>query len=105
MAAAHDPILGSLALESGSMTKRTRLLVGGAVTTVILVGAAASASETTTYSYDVLGRLVSSARVGGPNNGLAMTSCFDPAGNRKLYSVASTKSTCPAPTPSATPPP
>lgn len=39
-------------------------------------------SETVTYSYDALGRLIVSAIANGPNNSRVMATCFDKAGNR-----------------------
>ncbi len=72
------------------------------------------AQEITTYSYDELGRLVASTRSGGPNNGVAMGTCFDAAGNRTVYAVntggsascaGSTPTPTPTPTPTATPTP
>lgn len=48
----------------------------------------AHASETTNYTYDELGRLVTAATQGGPNNGVSTTTSFDPAGNRNSYAVA-----------------
>ncbi len=58
-----------------------------AAATVIFVAFAAGAQETTTYSYDALGRLNSSTVSGGSNNGQQTTTSFDPAGNRSNYSV------------------
>jgi len=43
----------------------------------------ASFAETTIYSYDELGRLLSVGHSGGVNNGLATTYTFDAAGNRQ----------------------
>lgn len=47
----------------------------------------AVAQETTTYTYDALGRLKSSGISGGPNAGSTSSISFDPAGNRTNYSV------------------
>src|SRR3954464_596558 len=52
------------------------------------LGARAQAGETTVYSYDALGRLVSATSNGTVNNGLATTIAYDPAGNRQSYNVA-----------------
>jgi hypothetical protein len=49
---------------------------------------AAPASETVTYSYDALGRLVATSSSGGTNNGLTTSIGYDPAGNRQNYTVA-----------------
>ena len=43
------------------------------------------AGETTTYSYDELGRLIVSTNSGGPRNGRETLISLDPAGNRKSY--------------------
>lgn len=56
--------------------------------TALAVSAAATASETITYSYDALGRLVAVSTAGGPNDGTAASTLYDPAGNRTNYSVA-----------------
>ena len=49
----------------------------------ILTGANQSqATETTTYSYDTLGRLVQSNVSGGPASGVQTATSYDPAGNR-----------------------
>jgi len=63
----------------------------------------AQAQETTTYSYDALGRLVATNVNGGLNNGVVMRTCFDGAGNRTQYAVAQTGFVCPAPSPTPTP--
>ena len=65
----------------------------------------ARAQETTTYGYDPLGRLGTSAVSGGPNTGFTSASCFDAASNRTQLNSAFSTSTCtptpgPAPTPS-----
>jgi hypothetical protein len=51
------------------------------------LSARAEAGETTIYSYDALGRLVSATSNGTVNNGLATTIAYDPAGNRQTYNV------------------
>ncbi len=50
----------------------------------------ASASETTTYSYDALGRLITTAKTGGPRNGKSNNVAYDPAGNRSGTGVGQT---------------
>jgi YD repeat-containing protein len=73
---------------------------------VLLVGSSSSGSETTTYSYDTLGRLVTTTRSGGPSSGVTMNSCFDRAGNRmRQDTVTTTPAACPTPTPTPTPSP
>jgi len=83
-----------------------RLLLWGIAPAILLVGSSLSGSETTTYSYDTLGRLVTTTRSGGPSSGITMNSCFDRAGNRMRQDVAtSTPAVCPTPTPTPTPSP
>jgi RHS Repeat len=55
---------------------------------VIALAGAAEASETTTYAYDALGRLVATSSTGTVNNGVATGIAYDPAGNRSSYSVS-----------------
>lgn len=52
------------------------------------VAAPLSASDTTTYSYDALGRLITTAVTGGPSGGTQTSTVFDPAGNRSTYTVS-----------------
>jgi hypothetical protein len=93
--------------------RRSELLVilvvtGGLVGATTSPGVAASAfgNETATYTYDALGRLTGSNISGGPNDSRATGSCFDRAGNRMRYDVAtSTPGTCPTPSPTPTPSP
>lgn len=53
----------------------------------LLLTTSASASESTTYTYDALGRLISSSNVGGPRDGKAVLSSYDDAGNRRTHAV------------------
>jgi hypothetical protein len=73
------------------------------------VATASVASETTTYSYDALGRLVATSTTGTFNNGLGTTIAYDAAGNRSCYAVAGaatgTAGSCPPPPPAPPPPP
>lgn len=48
----------------------------------------ALATETITYTYDELGRLVTLATTGTVNNGEGVTVSYDEAGNRITYSVS-----------------
>jgi YD repeat-containing protein len=74
---------------------RATVALGGA-----LLAGMAAASETKTYSYDALGRLTASTVAGGPSSGRQIGTCFDRAGNRLRYDVAtSAPATCPTPTP------
>lgn len=45
------------------------------------------AGETVNYTYDALGRLVAVAATGTVNNGLSVSTSYDPAGNRSNYTV------------------
>lgn len=52
----------------------------------LAVGTTSSAQQSTkTYTYDALGRLVSSVTSGGQNDGQAYSSCFDDGHNRTAY--------------------
>ena len=63
-------------------------------------------NESVNYSYDALGRLTDSSISGGPNDTRKTGTCFDRAGNRTRYDVAtSAPSTCPTPSPTPTPSP
>ncbi|MFZ4747836.1 MAG: Calx-beta domain-containing protein [Sphingomonas sp.] len=53
-----------------------------------------TAAETTAFTYDELGRLISSANSGGPRNGKASGTKYDPAGNRSALAFGQ-----PLPTP------
>lgn len=48
---------------------------------------AAQANSTTTYTYDALGRLVQSSTTGTVNNGVQISTIYDPADNRTTYKV------------------
>ena len=50
-------------------------------------GSAAHATETVTYSYDALGRLVTVTHAGTVNNGQQTTYSLDPADNRKTVTT------------------
>jgi hypothetical protein len=60
------------------------------VLTAMLIAAPTIAQETTTYTYDALGRLITSSISGGPNNGTQTGTSFDPASNRTNYTVTGT---------------
>src|SRR6266567_6282117 len=55
---------------------------------LLLLGAPADASETITYTYDALGRLVTVSRSGTVNNGANANYTYDPANNRTNVTVA-----------------
>jgi Bacterial cadherin-like domain len=79
----------------------------GAAASAVALGGAGRASETQTYSYDALGRLVSVQYSGSVNNNQAHSLCYDPAGNRTLYksSSAGSLATCGGGPPPPPPPP
>lgn len=60
------------------------------------VPVAAEASDTVNYTYNALGRLVAVSTTDGPNDGTAVSTSYDPAGNRSNYTVAGTGSSAPA---------
>ncbi|CUS46298.1 hypothetical protein MGWOODY_Smn1142 [hydrothermal vent metagenome] len=70
--------------------KRWLSLVGAvfAAFAAMLIVAPAMASETTVYAYDALGRLITATVAGGPAGGTQTGTVFDPAGNRKIYTVS-----------------
>lgn len=59
-----------------------------AATGALFIPSAIQAQETATYTYDALGRLIATSTSGGPNSGIAMSTAFDPAGNRTNYTVS-----------------
>lgn len=68
---------------------RGKAIATFAVSALLGASSAASlASETTTYTYDELGRLISTSMSGSVNNGVTAGACFDPAGNRANVSVS-----------------
>lgn len=78
---------------------RVKVWLAGSAATIVILSCGALAQEMTTYSYDGLGRLKSSAIAGGSNSGRTTATCFDAAGNRTRYDVATTTpSACPSPT-------
>lgn len=82
---------------------RAKVWLASSVAVVAILSCSAIAQETTTYSYDGLGRLKSSAIAGGSNSGRTTGTCFDAAGNRTRYDVAtSAPAACPTPTPTPT---
>jgi YD repeat-containing protein len=82
---------------------RAKIWLTASVATAAILSCSALAQETTNYSYDGLGRLQGSTIAGGTNNGRATGTCFDAAGNRTRYDVAtSSPAACPTPTPTPT---
>lgn len=85
---------------------KRRVVLSLAFGAAALMADSAAGQETTTFTYDALGRLTGSATVGGPNNMRQTGTCFDRAGNRTRYDVATaTPAPCPTPTPTYTAPP
>jgi YD repeat-containing protein len=83
-----------------------KVWLAATVMTVAILSSSALAQETTTYSYDGLGRLKGSAIAGGRNSGRTSGTCFDAAGDSMRYDVAtSAPATCPTSTltPTASP--
>ncbi len=60
---------------------------------------AAGAQEVSTYSYDARGQFAQSSIAGGPRNGQATVTCYDRAGNRTNYAVATVPPGCASSTP------
>jgi Bacterial Ig-like domain (group 3) len=56
------------------------------------VSSVASAADTTSYSYDALGRLKKLEYTGGPANGAQIQYLYDAAGNRTQYIVSGSTS-------------
>jgi YD repeat-containing protein len=87
----------------GGLTEVTKRGVGLCLaTSLVALTAAAQASETTTYTYDALGRLTATSSTGTVNNGVATSVGYDPAGNRSNYAVTGAGGGAPPPPP---PPP
>jgi YD repeat-containing protein len=82
---------------------RAKIWLASSATTIAVLSYSALAQETTNYTYDGLGRLQGSTIAGGANSGRVTRTCFDAAGNRTRYDVATSAPTaCPAPTPTPT---
>ena len=60
-------------------------------TSAALLGLSATgsafAASTTTYTYDALGRLVQASTTGTVNDGVQMSTAYDPADNRTTYQM------------------
>jgi YD repeat-containing protein len=68
------------------MPKRP-IFIWGAALAIALPSTGADAQETTTYTYDALGRLVAVTKSGGPSSGLQASYTYDHAGNRTNVTV------------------
>lgn len=93
----------AFAYGGSRMNRKPVFLLGAAAGAFVFQGGA-QASDTTTYTYDPLGRLVAISTTGGPNNGLSIGTGYDPAGNRTTY-TAGTGAPPPSPPPPPPPPP
>jgi hypothetical protein len=105
-------LIGTKAYESGAGNnmKKRALLASSCIAALLLWPDIVNASDTTTYVYDVLGRLIGTSVSGGPNNGIGTAFCLDAAGNRTTYSSGPGTMACgnggtPNPTPTPTPTP
>lgn len=82
---------------------RAKSWLAASAVTVAIFSSSALAQEATSYSYDALGRLKSTSIAGGANSSRQTQACFDAAGNRMRYDVATTAPVaCPSPTPTPT---
>src|SRR4051812_28604292 len=84
------PRKSPLCFHLGEPTMRSMkaaYLLGSAIGAV-LVGGQVQASDTVSYTYDALGRLVAVSTSGGVNNGISVATGYDPAGNRSSYNVS-----------------
>ena len=63
-------------------------LAAALVANSMLPGVASAQSTTTTFTYDALGRLVTTSSAGGPTGGESTTTASDPAGNRTNQTVS-----------------
>lgn len=59
----------------------------GATVVMALLPIPAYGQETTTYTYDALGRVITVQHSGGPTDGTAATYSYDPASNRTNVTV------------------
>jgi hypothetical protein len=93
-----------MGIRFGALAATLGIMIAG-----IVWSSPAYAQESTNYCYDSLGRLVEVSRTGGPNDGKAAATAYDPAGNRTNQTVADAASNClalsGAVVPEAPPPP
>ena len=66
--------------------KRSNVVASAAIALAVAATQPSSA-ETVTYTYDALGRLVTSSVSSGPSNGVQTSIQYDAAGNRTNYQV------------------
>ena len=62
---------------------------------LVTLSTIATAAETTTYTYDALGRLVRTTQAGGPATGVDVQTDYDPAGNRTNVAVTGAATSSP----------
>ncbi len=74
--------------------RRGGWLLAMASSGAIATASSASAQDATSYTYDALGRLITTSVSGGPNNAINAATCFDPAGNRSHYIVSVGSNAC-----------
>lgn len=72
-----------------------RILLYAIVLSNLAVATIAQASETITYSYDALGRVVAVNHSGSVNNGIQANYSYDQAGNRTNVMVTGAASNSP----------
>ena len=75
-------------MKSSSRGRPRRLRAVVLASVAGLLASSAMASETISYSYDALGRLVQVARSGAVNNGVSESYSYDPANNRTNVTVS-----------------
>lgn len=71
----------------------------------LILMALTAADDTTTFTYDALGRLSVASTSGGPSGAVTTNISYDPAGNRASYQVSSGGAPTPTPGPTPTPTP
>lgn len=87
-------------MNQGKYNTALKKLMGTAYALSIVSAASiftpsAGASETSTYKYDALGRLVQTTTTGGPSSGTKIAVVYDKAGNRSNYNVTGSPNTIP----------
>jgi hypothetical protein len=70
------------------MRSQVPCLIAALLSLTSIGSSIAFASETVTYTYDALGRLVATTNTGSTNNGLTTSVAYDLAGNRNSYNVS-----------------
>jgi len=70
------------------MKPKCKIMALTLISAIGLAAVPAHAQETTTYTYDALGRVVTVGRSGGPVNGSTTNYAYDPASNRTNVTVS-----------------